>query len=157
MKYFEKLRLLIGFTPNEGKIVFFLIGAFLVGGTLNLLGVSTEQPPQFDYSSIDSEFKSKANLLNASNDNGDSVHNETGNNSTHQSVKNLNDTIPVNINTATKEELMKLPGVGEAVAERIIMYREERGVFKSAKELLKVKGIGEKKFEALKPMIKIEK
>ncbi|TYT22436.1 ComEA family DNA-binding protein [Dictyoglomus thermophilum] len=59
----------------------------------------------------------------------------------------------VNINTASKEELESLPGIGPTLAQRIIEYREENGVFTSAEDLLNVKGIGEKKLEKIKDQI----
>ena len=62
----------------------------------------------------------------------------------------------VDINTATAEELTALPGVGEALAERIIAYREEHGGFRAAEELLEVKGIGESKFAEMKDWIILE-
>ena len=62
----------------------------------------------------------------------------------------------VDINTATAEELTALPGVGEALAERIIAYREEHGRFRAAEELLEVKGIGESKFAEMKDWILLE-
>ena len=49
---------------------------------------------------------------------------------------------PVNINTADKETLMTVKGVGERRAEAIIAYREEHGPFKSVEDLLAVQGIG---------------
>ena len=62
----------------------------------------------------------------------------------------------VNINTAAAEELTALPGVGEALAERIIAYREEHGRFRAAEDLLEVKGIGESKFAEMKDWIILE-
>lgn len=61
----------------------------------------------------------------------------------------------VNINTATKEELMTLDGVGEATAEKIIVYRQEHGSFSSIEEIKEVSGIGDKKYEAIKESITV--
>ena len=62
----------------------------------------------------------------------------------------------VNVNTATAEELTRLPGVGEALAERIIAYRQENGPFRTAEELMNVNGIGEGKFADMKDWIILE-
>lgn len=56
---------------------------------------------------------------------------------------------PVNINTAEKEELMNLPGVGDMLAQRILDYRGEAGSFSKVTDLMLVEGIGEKRMEEL--------
>jgi len=71
-------------------------------------------------------------------------------------IKNENtakDSSKININTATLEELDKLPGVGEATANKIISHREENGQFKNIEDIKNVNGIGDKKFENMKELI----
>jgi len=59
----------------------------------------------------------------------------------------------LNINLASASELEKLPGVGKVLAERIVTYRAEYGPFRSVEHLMMVRGISDKKFRALLPMI----
>ena len=56
----------------------------------------------------------------------------------------------ININTATKEELMTLKGIGEVKAEAIIEYREKYGGIRSIEELINIKGIGERTIENIR-------
>ena len=56
----------------------------------------------------------------------------------------------VNLNTATTEQLETLPGVGPAMAKRIIEHRTKSGKFTKIEDLLNIKGIGEKKFQKIK-------
>lgn len=61
----------------------------------------------------------------------------------------------VSINTAAKEELMTLPGIGESKAESIIAYREEHGAFRSIEEIMQISGIKESVFSKIKEKIKL--
>ena len=61
-----------------------------------------------------------------------------------------------NINSASKIELMQLPGIGETTADRILAYREEHGGFSSVEELMNVSGIGQSKFDAIKDLISVD-
>jgi len=62
----------------------------------------------------------------------------------------------LNINQATKEQLAKLPNVGEKTAENIIEHREKYGNFRKPEHLLLVRGISDKKFRELQNLIKTE-
>ena len=64
-------------------------------------------------------------------------------------------TAPLNLNTATKADLEKLPGIGPAMAQRILDYRQKIGAFKKTEELMNVQGIGEKSFLKLKPLVTV--
>ncbi len=61
----------------------------------------------------------------------------------------------ININKASKEELMTLPGVGESRAESIIKHREGQGAFQSIEDIMQVSGIKEGLFEKIKDLITI--
>ena len=67
--------------------------------------------------------------------------------------ENNNQNTKVNINTANKEKLETLPGIGETTAQKIIEYREQNGKFKTIEDLKNVSGIGDAKFNSLKDKI----
>ena len=62
---------------------------------------------------------------------------------------------PIFLNSADKDDLMALPGVGELLAQRILDYRQTHGSFRSAEELLNVEGIGEKRLAEILDLIVI--
>ncbi len=158
-KFLEKLSRKIGFTPNEGKIVLVLVGAFLIGSILSLSGVSNKKQEPIDYSASDSEFVQKSRMIQQSLKVQDTLKEYTVTDTietvTKQSKKPDLPQTPLDINAVTKDELMSLPGIGDAMAERIIMYREDNGRFANINDLLKIKGIGKKKLERITPYIKV--
>lgn len=61
---------------------------------------------------------------------------------------------PLDLNTARIEDIMTLPGIGEKLAQRIVEYRKSHGGFRSVEDLRGVRGIGKKRMERLRPLIK---
>lgn len=64
-------------------------------------------------------------------------------------------TFPIDINLATEDALMALPGIGEVLARRILAYRDQNGSFSTVEELLNVDGIGKKRLEEIWDLITI--
>ncbi len=62
----------------------------------------------------------------------------------------------ININSAGKEQLITLPGIGPKIAEKIIDYRRKKGKIHDIKELKQINGIGDKKIENMKPFLIID-
>lgn len=82
------------------------------------------------------------------NNSNEQVNDTNSNSPNNNSSSNL-----ININTATKEDLDTLPGIGPATAQKIIDYRQEHGNFSSIEDIKNVKGIGEAKFNKMQDKI----
>jgi competence ComEA-like helix-hairpin-helix protein len=134
---FDRIIDRLALTKTEQRIILFLCGTFTLGVCIRFYQDAFPNAPQFDYRAVDSTFAALSDK---------SV--------TEDSSEGL-DTRPLhmNLNTATKEQLMKLPGVGDVTAERIMLYRDEHDGFGSIEELRQVKGISTKKLEKLKPLL----
>ena len=61
----------------------------------------------------------------------------------------------LNVNTANAKDLQALPGIGPALAERIVADREDRGLFRTPEELRRVPGIGPKRWERISPLVRL--
>lgn len=129
----------LALTNTERNVILFLTGTMLAGLGLRLYRETFPGGPQFDYRSQDSTFA----VLSAAPEDS-------------SAADESNSSGRVNLNTATKGQLMQLPGIGETTAERILIYRDEQGRFTSVDELTSVKGISKKKLEKLRPFISVE-
>ncbi len=68
----------------------------------------------------------------------------------------VSDSRIININTATVSDLEKLPYVGRKTAEAIVEFRTANGPFRRVEHLMQIRGVSEKRFAAMRPLIKIE-
>ncbi len=61
----------------------------------------------------------------------------------------------IDINKATVDDLQKLPGIGPSLAKQIVVYRQKNGPFRRVEDLMVIKGIGIKKWKAIRPYVKV--
>jgi len=144
----------LALTGTERKVILFLSGTVLVGAGIRLYQETFPSVPRFDYRASDSTFAAlsekeigeaepEAAFVAESNAEESTAEDDTA-------------TSRVNINSASKQELMTLPGIGEVMSDRIIAYRVEAGPFRTIDELRKVKGISKRKLEQLLPFVTLE-
>jgi comEA protein len=152
MRLLNELNRNLGFTPQEGRVVLFLVATFLLGIGIKIVKSARTEQSTFDYTASDSEFEARSRVLAGM----DSSVEEGGNDTLPRSPSKNEfsgrlSPRSININTASREDLIRLPGIGEAMAERILIYREENGSFSTIDELINVRGIGRKKLDRIAP------
>lgn len=130
----------LALTKTERKVILFLVITLLAGAGIRLYQQVVPSAPKFDYHTSDSTFAVLSSAAEDSAEYSDAavVHGK------------------LNINTATKQQLVELPGIGEKTATRIIDRRKEVGQFTSIEELRTIKGITRKRFEQLQTLIVVE-
>jgi len=158
-----------GFTSQDLIITAFLFLVFLAGLVVKLSGWKNAE--SFDYSVSDSKFEQqlKADFRGLEKNNFTALQNEK-----LSRLNFLNDSLisekdkqeqeellakfekKININLAYTADLQRLPGIGKVTADRIIEYREQNNGFARIEDLMKVRGIGVKKFEKIKDLITIK-
>ncbi|MDH4223319.1 MAG: ComEA family DNA-binding protein [candidate division Zixibacteria bacterium] len=131
------------FTPQESKAIVFIVLVLIMGSGVTLYKryhpdfapeylLDRERPKEKEQLSVEKHFNNSRDK--------DSNRSES----------------KINLNTATLEELISLPGIGKELGRRILTYREKRGSFSRIEELLEVNGIGPKTFEKIKDQISID-
>lgn len=155
---FDKLSKKLNLTQTELKISGFLILTLIVGILIKFIfGINEKTDLTFyNYAQIDSIFFSSdendgnnSEIINKNVDYKQEVFDFNKQSFNNVYTKQLPAEKSINLNKATKQELMSLPGIGETTAKNIIELREKIGRFRKPEDLLKVKGIGSKKLDKI--------
>jgi len=166
MKLLEKFTQVFSFTHHESRVIVFLVVAFVIGGIVKVIKTtSTGHDLSFDYTSSDSEFNARSSRFAGLASSESTFAAQQDEDRRPQEKLSVNDSKTrgrvvrktIDLNKATKEDFMKLPGIGKATAEAILHYRADHGSFKTVDELLNVKGIGKKKLERIMQFISVGK
>lgn len=160
MTLLQKISIRVGLTENELKVITFLLIILIIGIILKFFGWNNETSldASFDYTEFDSIFyASNYSLLEKKNDKEFDYKQEssdfnTTNFVTNQKKQELREK-SIDLNTASIEQLIMLPGIGVKTAESILAFRKANGGFNTLEELLEVKGIGISKLERIKKYI----
>ena len=149
MTILTKLNHKWGFTPTESRVILLLVSTFLIGVGIKIVKSFYGNTGEYNYKSLDSTFIALSNPICSIDSSLDSSIDLPGTEIKSNSLQK------VNLNDATKEDLIRLPGIGEKIAERIISYRIKNGKFKTLSDLNKIPGIGKNKLSKIEPLITI--
>ena len=146
----SRLQQIFGFTRNEIKVILFLSTTLLLGLWIQWSGVLSGSPEagSFDYSDTDREFLERARTEE------DTIAPPRDVPAPREHQRTL-EPGEIHLNTAEKNDLMRLPGIGEEYAERIVLYRQDNGPFRSIEDLRKVKGIGRKRLDQIRRFLSL--
>ena len=141
---------MILFTKREKQVIIFLICTLVAGYVVKHYKQVHLYDDFYPLSKVEKEaFKETAELTYKQLDRTDKTGLEQEPNRSVE--KKYKPTIEIiNINTADKQDLIKLPKIGAVTAERIIRFRDDFGSFETLDDLMKIKGIGPKTLEKLK-------
>lgn len=162
---FDKMQTLFGVSSTELRAVLILLAGVCIGMTVKIVRGET-LPELYSLRAADNLYGALDSLAAAERTafvGVDSAGNAMAELAKGDTVVRADTPFPtskkkempaskINLNIATKAELMKLPGVGEATAEKIIEFRKNQR-FRASEDIMKVKGIGQKKFEKMSPYL----
>lgn len=148
----RRIQTTLGLTRSEAGVILFLSLGLIIGGTAKLLKLD-RATEHYDFGRSDSIFEAASSKIDSIIGAEEDTLKVT---SKSQSSAKPSVNFPLDLNKATLIEFTALPGVGKTTAQRIIDFRDSNTKFTSIENLLKVKGIGPKKFEKIKPLVKVE-
>ncbi len=157
----ERISKKIGVTKTEIKILVFMLVVFISGFIYKSFIARTEEVKfnVYDYSDEDAKFyNSKTDSVKSEQSVDDykkDILNFESKNFKEITKKVIPKENSINLNTASENELVNLPGIGEKTAKKIVEYRKQIKKFTNINQLLNVKGIGNSKLNKIKKFISL--
>lgn len=148
MHWFYRLQEGLHCTEREAILLMSLMGVVSLGAVLRAAGVADAPFDDAYYAESDSMFEALSRGAAQEGFGAWTVWADTS--------KSAEPDFPININTASQEDLEFLPGIGPKTAQKILARREEAGAFGSPDDLLEVSGIGPKTLEKLRPLVVVQ-
>jgi len=160
----KKISDLIGFTETEFKVTGFLMIVLFTGLLIKFFNIERTVYKHYNYKSVDSIFyesnsaaePEEINIVSTEDSVKVKVLGLSGSKFPEAKKKTVLKEKSINLNTATKADLMNLPGIGEKTSENIIVFRNTKGKFKNVEDLLNVKGIQQAKLRKIEKFIYIK-
>ncbi len=165
----KKLSRKIGFTETEIKVILFLAVGFLIGFGIKAYNDNSKtEYKYYDYTQEDSLFnyynnRAEKNLNDEKNrkedklvDSKEEVLDFSSRNFNKKKSLPPTEEKSINLNKADLETLIRLPGIGQITAQKIIDLRSQKSKFENLEELMEVKGIGKVKFNKIKKFLYIK-
>ncbi len=160
----NRLQSLLGITKGELSFILLILGGLTVWTIHTAMNFKRDESPLAEdvFKTLDSLAEANRTTMTSVDSAGNALADlERGDTVVAkdeffpQSKKKELPTGKVNLQTAAKSELMRLPGIGEKTAENIIEYRKTH-TFKKPADIMDIKGIGEKKFEKMREFIEVK-
>jgi competence protein ComEA len=145
---------MLNLTRQEKIVIQFLVACFLVGAALHLYKTRTDR---IEYEeNLHTKVAADSFQLQAMQIDSEYVVLRSDKDRASADKQTISLQSKINLNTATKQDLMSLPKIGAVTADRILEYRTRVGRFSNIDELKNVKGIGNQTFERIKGEITLE-
>lgn len=150
MLWLYRLQQRLAITRNEGLAIVTVAGLLLLGLAVRQVQAPVAPHDPSTYEEVAARFRAHTANLPGANRAASDTNEATASPDAPASAERIN------LNTATRAELRRLPGIGPALSARIAAYREANGPFARIEDVTRVRGIGEKTLAQIEPMLYVE-